>query len=107
MAKKPRTRPAGSAVPGAAAMLDAALDSMPYGFSIWDEDERLLLVNLHYAELYGLPAERIKPGMSLAEVCEITIAAGNHPGKTPTQLHKLYRERLVAAKASPGLALEK
>jgi diguanylate cyclase (GGDEF)-like protein len=77
-----------------AAILDVALESMPYGFSIWDEEHRLVLWNARYAEIYTMPAERIYAGMSLFDICALTIAAGNHPGVTPVDLHAAYRERL-------------
>ena len=62
-----------------ALLLEATLDSMPYGFSIWDGEERLVLWNRRYVEIYDLPADRLTQGMALAEVCEITIAAGTMP----------------------------
>jgi len=76
------------------AQLDASLDSMPYGFSIWDDDYRLVLCNRRYAETYDLPRERVRKGVTLLEVCELSIAAGNYPGTTPDALYRLYRKRL-------------
>ncbi len=75
------------------AILDAALDSMPYGFSIWDEKHRLVLWNERYARIYTMPEERIYAGMSLFEICALTIASGNHPGVTPEELHASYAGR--------------
>ena len=77
-----------------AAILDAALDTMPYGFSIWNDEHRLVLWNERYAQIYTMPATRITAGMSLREICELTIESGNHPGITPEQLHASYHERL-------------
>ena len=76
------------------AKLDAALESMPYGFSIWDDGHRLVLWNERYARIYTMPEERIYVGMSLFEICALTIATGNHPGVTLEQLHASYSERL-------------
>src|SRR5437763_12822369 len=91
-----------------ALLLEATLDSIPYGFSIWDDDERLVLWNHRYVEIYALPGERLKRGMPLAEVCEITIAAGNHPGTGPAELLAEYRRRLKkAAKAPAAVVFEK
>jgi diguanylate cyclase (GGDEF)-like protein len=87
---------------GEAILLDAALNSMPYGFSVWDDDYRLLLWNQPYLEIYGMPGERFYRGMTLREVCEITIAAGNHPGVTVAGLLRSYSERLVQAAATTG-----
>ncbi len=77
-----------------AAILDAALETMPYGFSIWDEEHRLVLWNARYAQIYTMPAESIYAGMSLLEICELTVGSGNHPGITPAALHASYSERL-------------
>ena len=77
-----------------AAILDAALETMPYGFSIWDEEHRLVLWNERYAQIYTMPVESIYAGMSLLEICELTVGSGNHPGTTPAELHASYGERL-------------
>ena len=77
------------------AQLDASLDSMTYGFSIWDDDYRLVLCNRRYAETYSLPRDRVRKGVTLLDVCELSIAAGNYPGITPDALYRLYRKRLT------------
>ncbi len=76
------------------AQLDASLDSMTYGFSIWDDEYRLVLCNRRYAETYSLPRDQVRKGVTLLEVCELSIAAGNYPDTTPDALYRLYRERL-------------
>ncbi|MEX0852296.1 MAG: EAL domain-containing protein [Bauldia sp.] len=76
------------------ARLDAALDSMPGGFSIWDDDLRLVLFNSRYAEIYGMPRDQLRVGMSLLDICELTVAVGNHPGVMPDELFRRYRDRL-------------
>jgi diguanylate cyclase (GGDEF)-like protein len=85
--------------------LDAALDSMPYGFSIWDDQYRMVMFNRRYAEIYGMPIGKLRVGMTLREVCEVTIAAGNHPGATVDGLFEAYRDRLSAT-AADGVSRE-
>ena len=80
---------------GQAMLLNAALESMPYGFSIWDEAYRLLLWNRQYQELYHYPDNSLRLGMPLREICDLTIATGNHPGITPQALFAIYRDRLI------------
>jgi diguanylate cyclase (GGDEF)-like protein len=75
-------------------LLTAALSSMPYGFSIWGEDRRLILYNHHYLEMYRFPPERVWRGMSLLDLCMLTIEIGNHPGTTVEALHEIYQQRL-------------
>ena len=57
------------------ALLGAALASMPYGFTIWDEERRLVLWNETYLRMYHLPADRIRSGMSLQEVAEVSATS--------------------------------
>jgi hypothetical protein len=75
---------------GDAALLNAALESMPYGFSVWDDEYRLILWNQRYLDIYNMPAERVRWCMSLEEICEVTVAAGNHPGKTAAEVYQTY-----------------
>ncbi|HEV7277930.1 MAG TPA: PAS-domain containing protein [Devosiaceae bacterium] len=81
----------------AEAVLRAALGSMPYGFSIWGEDRRLVLWNQHYEQMYRYPPGALQVGLSLFEICELTVAVGNHPGFTPERLHAIYQQRLDEA----------
>jgi diguanylate cyclase (GGDEF)-like protein len=76
---------------GDVALLNAALESMPYGFSVWDEQHRLLLWNRNYLDIYRMPAERIRKGMPLEELCAVTVEAGNHPGKTTAEVYATYK----------------
>lgn len=78
-------------------LLRVALDSMPYGFSVWDSARRLILVNQHYLDMYRFTPETVRVGMSLREVCEVTVALGNHPGFAIEGLFDLYNKRLDEA----------
>ena len=42
--------------------LDAAINNMPLGLSMFDSQERLLVCNKHYGEMYDLPSELAQPG---------------------------------------------
>jgi diguanylate cyclase (GGDEF)-like protein len=81
-------------------LLQAALSSMPYGFSVWDEDWRLALYNQAYLDLYGFAEPDVHVGMSLREMGELTIRVGNHPGFTPEEICAHFAMRLRAAE--PG-----
>jgi diguanylate cyclase (GGDEF)-like protein len=45
-----------------------ALDHMAQGLSIWDEHNRLVVHNRRYSELYGIPPELLKPGITFEEI---------------------------------------
>jgi diguanylate cyclase (GGDEF)-like protein len=81
----------------AEAVLRAALASMPYGLSIWDEERCLLLWNQRYEQIYRYPPGALRTGMSLLELCEVTIGIGNHPGVTPEQLRESFQLRIDEA----------
>jgi diguanylate cyclase (GGDEF)-like protein len=42
--------------------LDAAINNMPLGLSMFDAQERLLVCNKRFAEMYELPSELTRPG---------------------------------------------
>ena len=79
---------------GSDTLLKAVLSSMPYGFSIWGEDLRLVLFNETYRALYRFSPDDLRVGMSLREVCDVTVALGNHPDVTAEQLFATYEQRL-------------
>jgi diguanylate cyclase (GGDEF)-like protein/PAS domain S-box-containing protein len=59
--------------------LDAALGNMSQGLSMFDKQQRLIVCNKRYAELYELNDELIRPGNPLREILERQIAIGNVP----------------------------
>jgi diguanylate cyclase (GGDEF)-like protein len=67
--------------------LDAALDNMSQGLCLYDARNRLQVVNRRFCEIFGLPRERLQAGITFRAVLELSVAAGNHPGKTAADLH--------------------
>jgi PAS domain-containing protein len=43
---------------------------------MYDRQQRLIISNARYAEIYGIDPEKIRPGMFLKEVLELRVAAG-------------------------------
>jgi diguanylate cyclase (GGDEF)-like protein len=66
--------------------LDAALDNMSQGLCLYDAHDRLQVVNRRFCEIFGLPAEKVQPGLTYKEILELSIAAGNHLGKSVADL---------------------
>jgi diguanylate cyclase (GGDEF)-like protein/PAS domain S-box-containing protein len=66
--------------------LDAALDNMSQGLCLFDADYRLQVVNRRFCEIFRLPRDEARPGMTFQEVLERSVAVGNHAGKTAAQL---------------------
>ncbi|MCZ7661065.1 MAG: EAL domain-containing protein [Xanthobacteraceae bacterium] len=48
--------------------LNAAIENMRHGLSMFDREQRLIVCNARYAEIYDLPAELTRPGTSLREI---------------------------------------
>jgi diguanylate cyclase (GGDEF)-like protein/PAS domain S-box-containing protein len=56
--------------------LDAALDNMLQGLAMFDADQRLVVCNRRYADMYGLSSEQVKPGTTVKEILQHRIANG-------------------------------
>jgi len=76
-------------------LLDAALESIPYGFCVWSPDFKLVMWNRHYLEIYGFPSSRIKQGMSLEAVVKLSAQMGNHPDQSAAEFLKAYKAELM------------
>ncbi len=58
------------------ARFDSALNNMSQGLSMFDREQRLVVCNERYAELYGLPPELTRPGTTLQAILHHRVA--NH-----------------------------
>jgi diguanylate cyclase (GGDEF)-like protein/PAS domain S-box-containing protein len=54
----------------------AAFDAIAQGVSFFDAEDRIILSNRRFAEIYRLAPEQIRPGAPLREIVELRIAAG-------------------------------
>jgi diguanylate cyclase (GGDEF)-like protein len=79
-----------------ALLLDAALQSIPYGFCVWSPQFKLLLFNQHYLDIYGFPRRRVRKGMTLESVVRLSAEMGNHPSQTPEEFLAAYKLELLA-----------
>jgi PAS domain S-box-containing protein len=57
-------------------LLHIALSNMPNGLCMFDRDQKLLISNSRYREMYGLTPEQVKPGTSLRQILEYHLANG-------------------------------
>jgi diguanylate cyclase (GGDEF)-like protein/PAS domain S-box-containing protein len=55
---------------------DAALKNMAHGLSMFDKDQRLIVCNDRYYEMYGLTPDQTKSGTTLRAILEARLAAG-------------------------------
>jgi diguanylate cyclase (GGDEF)-like protein len=63
-------------------LLDAALESIPYGFCVWSPDFKLVMWNKHYLDIYGFPASKIRKGMTLAAAARLAAQLGHHSNQS-------------------------
>ena len=79
-----------------ALLLDAALQSIPYGFCVWSPQFKLVMFNQHYLEIYGFPRKRVRKGMSLEAVVKLSSELGNHPDQSADEFLTAYKLELLA-----------
>ncbi|MES0100979.1 diguanylate cyclase [Mesorhizobium sp. M0019] len=53
-----------------------AIENISQGICFFDADERLILCNRRYAEIYRLAPEQLQPGAALREIVERRVAVG-------------------------------
>jgi diguanylate cyclase (GGDEF)-like protein len=69
--------------------LDAALVNMVQGLCLLDADQRVVVANRRYAEIYGLAPQEIAPGTPLSAILEARVRRGVHgqaDGAEPVEL---------------------
>jgi methyl-accepting chemotaxis protein len=71
-----------------------ALNNMSQGLCMFDGNERLVVCNKRYIELYRLAAGSVKPGITLTDVLNLRAASGNFGRDL-----QAYRRELLAAMA--------
>lgn len=73
-----------------------ALDGMEQGVCVYDADNRIVLVNRRYIELFGMSADIVRIGISYRDVLAHSVALGNIPA---SEFDALYAQRigLIAA----------
>jgi diguanylate cyclase (GGDEF)-like protein len=75
--------------------LDMAINNMSQGLVLFDAEERLVVCNDLYIEMYGLSREIVKPGCSFLEILRYRAGVGDFLRREPEE----YRAGHVAAMA--------
>ena len=66
--------------------LDAALDNMSQGLCLFDEQNRLVVVNRRFLEIFGLKTDSLSPGVSFAKIMALSEARNNPDSSTVTKM---------------------
>ena len=84
--------------------LDTALDNMSQGLLMCDSEDRVLLCNKRYMEIYGVPADMVARGCSRADLIEHHFATGLLTGDAGQHVAAVSRK--TASKASYTRVIE-
>ncbi|MBO6757972.1 MAG: diguanylate cyclase [Roseibium sp.] len=89
----------------AASTLEDAIESISEGFALYDKDDRLVICNNKYREIYSHSAEAIVPGATFRDILSYGLERGqyNMDGTTP---EKWLEERLARHLEADGSLLE-
>jgi diguanylate cyclase (GGDEF)-like protein len=65
--------------------LETALTNMSHGLCMFDQDQRVVVANRRYGEMYGLSPEQIKPGTTLRAILAARIQRGVYGDVEPDE----------------------
>jgi signal transduction histidine kinase len=86
-------------------LFNAALNNMIQGLCMFGAGQRLIVVNRRYLEMYGFSPEIVKPGITLREIMEYSVAIGNY---TPEEGERVLAERPTqAARREQDVSLQR
>jgi diguanylate cyclase (GGDEF)-like protein/PAS domain S-box-containing protein len=81
--------------------LQAALTNMSQGLCMFDREQRVVVTNARYLEMYGLSAEQAKPGTPFRELLQRRVEQGSYPeGPAPDAYVQGLLASLQQGKAS-------
>lgn len=75
-----------AALEGQALRFETVIDNISQGICFFGADERLILSNRRYAEIYRIAPEQLQPGLTLREIVERRVAAGTSAMATDAYL---------------------
>lgn len=86
------------------ARLSAAIDSIADGFAFYDHEDRLVICNAKYREIYDISAEAIVPGAKFEDIIRFGVAHGQYPEAIGRE--EQFLEERMAAHRSGGVDVE-
>jgi diguanylate cyclase (GGDEF)-like protein len=75
---------------------ETALNNMTQGLCFFDGNERLIVCNRRYIDMYGLDPARVRPGVTLTEIVDMRYEAGSGPDVPKEQYHA-WRSKVASA----------
>jgi diguanylate cyclase (GGDEF)-like protein/PAS domain S-box-containing protein len=74
-----RARLAEQTATALAERFDRALNNMSQGLCFFDEEQRLIVCNRQYLQVYDLDPDLVRPGMKLNDIVDLRYAVGSAP----------------------------
>jgi diguanylate cyclase (GGDEF)-like protein len=82
-----------------------AINNMSQGLCFYDGQQRLIVCNQRYADIYRLPRELMKPGTTLRQIVQARFDAGCIPDNMSREAYLQWRDAIaVADKASDTIS---
>jgi signal transduction histidine kinase/AmiR/NasT family two-component response regulator len=75
---------------------DTALNHVSEALGFYDREQRLIVCNNRYAEIFNLRPEAIRPGMTLREIIDLRYQAGSPPTMSSEEFYN-WRNSIVVA----------
>jgi len=79
---------------------DTALNHMSEALCFYDREQRLIVCNDRYAEMYNIRPDAIRPGMTLREIIELRYQSGSIPEMSSDDFYALRNAVVVAGAPS-------
>ncbi|GAB3120670.1 ATP-binding protein [Novispirillum itersonii] len=89
-------------------ILKAALDTIPEGFVVYDDHDRLVICNEAYRTIYAASAPAIRPDSSFEEILRYGLSRGQYPqaGYTPEERQRWLMQRLRLHRNPSGALMQ-
>ena len=86
-------------------LFDTAINNMSQGLCFFDGEQRLIVCNTRYAEMYGLPPECTRPGTTLRQIVEARFAGGSCPNMTREE-YLAWRDNVAVSNCASDTVVE-
>jgi diguanylate cyclase (GGDEF)-like protein len=84
---------------------DTALNNMSQGLCFFDGEQRLIVCNRRYLDMYGLPTDSVKSGTSLREIVDLRFAIGSSPAMSKEE-YLVWRNRVAVSNEANDTVVE-
>jgi diguanylate cyclase (GGDEF)-like protein/PAS domain S-box-containing protein len=84
---------------------DMALNNMSQGLCFFDGEQRLIVCNHRYLDMYNLPLDSVPAGTTLREIVDMRFKAGSFPAMTASE-YLAWRDKLAVSEQAHDTVVE-